>query len=752
MDLHERLLNAFRIECREHLEHIRSHFVMRDEGELARPEMDEVFRHAHSLKGAARATDLRPIEALAHRLETMLAQIRSGSRAFSSDMRVLAGRLVDTVEDWMAAFDAGKDLPDADAALALADKALDGDGAAAPLAQSEARAVPSEPIKASEPYAAGKAIQRPPPKSAPAKAGDEPIKVRAKSLDRLLLSAGALASGAADQSMVAKRLRQFEDVLGELDRAWRNLQAVTPDLRHRHERQVRNRAIERQAERIDKHLRWLGAEISQVRNQQHKSAWTVEQMAGELRRDIRQVRLIPAESVFAGFRKMVRDLARDLGMEIDFRTQGFDVEADRQVLEALRDPVMHLLRNALAHGIEPPEERVKAGKPATGRLSLSFLVEGLFLLVTIEDDGRGLNLQRIKDQAVDRGLIGPQEAEETSDGDLSRLIFMPGFSTAKEVGDIAGRGMGMSVVHEVAARLSGHAQWQPKEGPGTRFLLTVPLSVSSQRLLLLECQNQTYALAAEAVSRLCRIAASDVKQVEGRSLVLIDERQVPVRGLDDLLGLGQSGIKLSEGNFLAAIIDTPQGTIALAVDALSEVCEAVVKDVGFSLPHGSVVTGAILRPDGSVVVVLNAYEMIAQLDESDAAPALMTEERAAEESAPVILVADDSITTRTLEKSILEAHGYKVRVAVDGLDALIQLRASPVDLVVSDVEMPRIDGFALLKELKSDKKLAHIPVIMVTSLKRNEDIERGLELGAAAYLVKQKFDQTELLETIRQIL
>lgn len=736
MDLQQRLLAAFRIECREHLEYLRSHFVDCEEGGLARPEMDEVFRHAHSLKGAARATDLRPIEAMAHRMETMLAMIRAGTSPLSTEARKLAGRLVDAVEDWMAAFDAGQEPKDADPLLKEADAWL---GSPAEPMQTQ-----TEPEK--------KTISRPPVKSTQPKPGDEPLKVRARSLDRLLRSAGALAGGGADQSAVARRLRHFEDVLGDLDRAWRHLQTVAPDLKRRHDLESRDRAVERQVERIDKTLRWLGSELSAVRQLQHKSAWAVEQMALELRQDIRDVRLVPADSVFAGFRKMVRDLASDMGRDIDFRTGGFDVEADRQVLDALRDPVMHLLRNALAHGIEAPEQRRKSKKPPVGRLSLSFAVEGLYLVVAIDDDGKGLDLARIKEQAVARGLIEPDEADEATPVELSRLIFTPGFSTAAKIDDIAGRGMGMSVVYEVVARLNGHAQWQPKEGPGTRFVLTVPLSVSSQRLLLVQCQDQVFALAAEAVGLLAKVPAKKIKQVEGRALIPVDDVQMPLRGLDELLGLPSSGIGVSGGHVLAAVIKSPQGPVALAVDNLIEVTEAVVKDVGFSLPHGSVVAGGILRPDGSVVVVLNAYELIAQIGEDDIGGRLEDHVEARKSATPVILVVDDSITTRTLEKSILEAHGYTVRVAVDGLDALIQLKADPADLVVSDVEMPRIDGFALLKELKHDRNLAHIPVILVTSLKRNEDIERGFELGAAAYLVKQKFDQSELLETIKQIL
>ncbi|MDK9719978.1 MAG: response regulator [Rhodospirillales bacterium] len=736
MDLQQRLLAAFRIECREHLEHIRSHFVDCEEGELARPVMDEVFRHAHSLKGAARATDLRPIEAMAHRMETMLALIRAGTSPFSVEARKLAGKLVDAVEDWMAAFDAGQEPKDAEPLLKEADACLGSAAAASPgPAVAQAKAAPRQPAKSAQP-----------------KPGDEPLKVRARSLDRLLLSAGALAGGGADQLAVARRLRHFEDVLGDLDRAWRHLQTVAPDLKRRHDFEIRDRAVERQVEHIDKTLRWLGSELSAVRQLQHKSAWAVEQMALELRQDIREVRLVSVDSVFAGFRKMVRDLAGDMGRDIDFRTGGFDVEADRQVLDSLRDPVMHLLRNALGHGIESPEQRKRAQKPATGRLSLSFAVEGLYLVVTIDDDGKGLDLLRIREQAVARDLIDAGEADEATPVELSRLIFTPGFSTAAKVDDIAGRGMGMSVVYEVVARLNGHAQWQPKEGPGTRFVLTVPLSVSSQRLLLVQCQDQVFALAAEAVGLLAKVSAKQVKQVEGRSLIPIDDVQMPLRGLDELVGLPSSGIGVTGGYVLAAVVKSPQGPVALAVDQLLEVTEAVVKDVGFGLPHGSVVAGGILRPDGSVVVVLNAYELISQIGDEDLGGRLEDQAEIRKTTAPVILVVDDSITTRTLEKSILEAHGYTVRVAVDGLDALIQLKADPADLVVSDVEMPRIDGFALLKELKQDRKLAQIPVILVTSLKRNEDIERGFELGAAAYLVKQKFDQSELLETIKQIL
>lgn len=742
MDLQQRLLAAFRIECREHLDHVRMHFADIEVGALPKAEMDEVFRHAHSLKGAARATDLRPVESLAHRMETLLALIRAGQSPFDASARRMIGRLVDAVEDWMAAFDSGKDPGDAAAILKEADMFLLPGGRQEEAGGASGNTPDAPPAPA---------IARPPPKSAPTAPGDEPIKVRARSLDKLLRSAGALVGGGVDQSVVSKRLRRFEDVLDELDRAWRHLLTVSPDLKSRHDSDNPDRAIGRQVDRIDKNLRWLSGEIVAIRNQQHRTAWSVAQMADELRQDIRQVRLIAAESVFAGFRKMVRDLAADLGKQVDFKTQGFDVEADRQVLEALRDPVMHLLRNALAHGIEDPQARKRADKAEAGRLSLSFLVEGLYLKAVIEDDGRGLNLDRIREQGVARGLIGEEEAKDASPTELSRLIFTPGFSTAKEVDDIAGRGMGMSVVYEVAARLNGHAQWQPKQGPGTRFVLTVPLSVSSQRLLLVECEGQAYALAAEAVSQILRVKASEVSQVEGRQIIQRDGETIPLRTLGESLGLA-GGINAKDGQFMAVVIRSPQGAVALAVDALREVAEAVVKDVGFQLPHGSVVAGGILRPDGSVVLVLNPYELVFQLDEDAFVPAAAQRRAEDEEKVPVILVVDDSMTTRTLEKSILEAHGFRVRVAVDGLDALIQVRAEPVDLVVSDVEMPRIDGFALLRELKHDRKLAHIPVILVTSLKRQEDIERGLDLGAAAYIVKQRFDQTELLETIRQIL
>ncbi|MBF0356421.1 MAG: Hpt domain-containing protein, partial [Alphaproteobacteria bacterium] len=489
MDLHERLLAAFRIECREHLEHIRSHFVGCEAEMPERADLDEVFRHAHSLKGAARATDLRPIETMAHRLESLLMQTRSGAKPFSQAARDLARRLTDCIEDWMAAHDGGKDFPDPAPLLADADLLL-GEGASSPSVPASPK--PAAP-KPAAPAPAAELSQRPPSRSTrPKQSGDEPVKVRASSLDRLLRSASSLASEGTLQSVVAKRLRHFEDVLGDLDRSWRQLQAVSPDLRRRRDLQTRDRAIERQAERIDRHLRWFATEIASVRGIQHKSAWTVERMADELRRDIRDVRLIPAEGIYAVFRKMVRDLGQDLGKDVDFKLSGLDVEADRHVLEALRDPVMHLLRNALAHGIEPSALRGKSGKPATGRITLSFSVEGMYLAVTIDDDGRGLDLERIRQQGIERGLISPEDAVEASPAELSRLIFMPGFSTAAKVDDLAGRGMGMSVVYEVVARLNGHVLWLPKKEPGTLFRLMVPLSISSQRLLIVQCHDQTF--------------------------------------------------------------------------------------------------------------------------------------------------------------------------------------------------------------------------------------------------------------------
>jgi two-component system chemotaxis sensor kinase CheA len=463
--------------------------------------------------------------------------------------------------------------------------------------------------------------------------------------------------------------------------------------------------------------------------------------------------MVPAESLLEGSRKMMRDLARDEGKPIEFRPACSGVRADRRVLEALKDPIMHLLRNAVSHGIEPTAERVAQKKDRVGQVLLRIDADGQRLTVTVQDDGRGVDLARVTEVAVRDGILAEADAQRSSQ-DLIRLLFRPGFSTATSITKLSGRGMGLSVVYEMIRRFQGELSVLPAEGGGTIITVSVPLSIATHRMVVVRCGEHDFAIPILGIDRLTRVRVSDIQTIEGKPVLLWGEQPVRLASIPGLLGFNYSPAHSGEDMLPVVVVRSGTRRVALAVDEIVKEVDAVVQDLGPAAGFGGrIASGAVLEA-GSIALVVNPMELV----EGEVTPHSnwrLSQAKAVATAEPVphsILVVDDSLTTRTLEKSILEAHGYRVRVAVDGVEALLQLRREIPDLVISDIEMPRLNGFGLLEAIKQDTKLAHIPVIMVSSIERREDQERGLALGADAYIVKRKFQQEELLATIRQIL
>lgn len=761
ISIRERLLQAFQIEYREHVDAIRT--LLDDFGHKAEgsgiAQLDEIFRRAHSLKGAARAVDLPVIEALSHRMEALFVKVRAGERKLDRAMASGLGGVLDVIEDWVAANSANEPLPDTADALAVLDAMIEGREAPA-FAPSAA-----PPVAAEGP--APSAAAPPPPAAVPEEEEDEPaertasspalrpeetVRVRAAHLDSLLRSTNELLTETMNQRGITRSLRELDQALAEFDVAWRQarkMAAAGLRMLGDYDRAV---ALDRRHEGLEQALSAMGRELRGVRRRQQRAGWTLRRLGGELQREVRQVRMVPADSIFAGFRKMVRDLAKAAGKQVEVQVSGLDVEADRMVLQGLKDPVMHLLRNALSHGVEPPAQRKAAGKAPAALVALSFDVSEGRLVVCVEDDGKGVDFEAIRRKAVERGLLAEAESFTAERQTLLDVIFDPGFSTAREVDDLSGRGMGLSVVREAMAMMNGTVEVLERAPTGTRFRLSLPLTVSTQRLFMVECGGHVYALPTEGVDRLYRLRAEQVGSVEGKAVVSLGGRQMPLLSLAHLLGLADDAVTVSRNVLPVVVLRNGERRVAVAADSFLSIREGLVQDIGVPGARGTMVAGGVLLEDGSVALVLNPFEIVETFRKSAGTGVLTTVEKPAEKKVPVILVVDDSLTTRTLEKSVLEAHGYHVRLAHDGLEALGRLRAEHVDLIISDIQMPRLDGFGLLQAVKADAALKHIPLILVSSLEADADKRRGLELGADAYVVKRKFDQADLLETIGQLL
>lgn len=733
-DIQQKLLATFQIEHRDHVEQIRSLLTMiQNTGtQPGGPELEEVFRRAHSLKGAARAVDMRPIEGLAHRLETLFSRVRQGQCTLDKDVTGVVQQVLDASEDCIVGLAENRPAETVGAALRAIEQILGIET--------------TVPVEASpEAPAGGSGFQ-----------SLDTVRITAQNFDGLFRTAGGLVTESQRQDHVTDELNNLVQSLALIEKESDRVRRYATSVLSHSAASRENSRLMSLLDSMERQLLSVSRQARATRRLHHRGSWTMRQLGKQLQRDVWQARMVPAESLLEGYRKMMRDLARDEGKEIEFRATSADVRADRRVLESLKDPIMHLLRNAVSHGVESLEERKGKGKSAAGLVTLRVDANGQRLTVTIQDDGRGVDLSRVAEVAVRDRILSESEAAHRSPQELIRILFRAGFSTSAAVTSISGRGMGLSVVYEAIRRLQGDLDLQPVAEGGTLISLSVPLSIATHRLIVVNCGKQIFAIPILGIERLKRIKLASVEMVEGKPVVVLHGQPVPLASIHSLLGLEHSSNRADPDTLQVVVLLSGTHRVALAVDAVLRETDAVIQDLGAAAGCDGRISSGVVLDDGTIAFVVNPMELIqsAVQPRSHLRPLSFAKvpEPVAEPATSSILVVDDSMTTRALEKSILEAHGYQVCVAVDGVEALARLRQEAADLVIADIEMPRLNGFGLIEAMKQDSKLKSIPVIIVSSVERREDQERGLALGADAYIVKRKFDQEELLAAIRQIL
>jgi two-component system chemotaxis sensor kinase CheA len=751
-DIRKQLLAAFDVEHREHLHAIRGAL---DAAETDGVDLTDVFRRAHSLKGAARAVELPAVEEIAHQLEALFSRLVDNGQDL--DRRTIATvRLsLDAIEDLTAEIDAPSGSASSEPAL---------------QALNDLLGQPTPPPSIAPLEKQGSLPPRPEPPGMPEQGVGSYLRVAANQMEQLSSSMHQLLAEIQADDAISEDLQQVElDVRG-LRRSWDLLQPqmkiIGPGAGSQFaDSGSRNTgAFTSRLRAFDQDLRGLFRTLSTLARTQKKSAWTVEQAARRVRDDIDRVSLVSAETVFGNFGPMVRDIAREEERDVHVRTIGLDIQVDRQVLQALKDPVMHLLRNAVSHGLEPTAERAAKGKPERGEITLELASRGGRLAVSVRDDGRGPDLSRIENVAVERGLLPKRSVGERMPmmDQLLSLVFTPGFSTAAAVDRLSGRGMGLSVVAEAARKLHGSVLLRPRFPWGTEALLSVPFTAARQPLLLAEAEGRTFGFPTYGIERLLRLRSESLESVEGRPAARIEiagrDVVVPVVALAALTGSPNAQIPIENKSVKAVLVSHGARYCAFAVNAFDDVRTMLVSDIDV-VGVSEIASGTVMLEGGLPALVLSPERLVEhwiRYESHLAASGLGLAEWSddAQKHTTTILVVDDSITTRTLEKSILEAQGYRVLLSVDGIDALNVLRSGEtiVDVVIADVEMPRMDGFGLLQAIKADARLAATPVILMTSRATPGDIRRGLDLGANAYITKQNFDQRELLATIGQLL
>ncbi len=767
----KRLLATFQIEADEHLKNMSAGLLELEKSPAGGRQLEVlemVFREAHSLKGAARAVNLAPIETVCQSLESLLAALKRREISLSPGLLDTLHQGVDGLGELLASARAEASdrtsSPVPELVRALDETLKQALSATGPEHREEggSRARDREPGPPSQEDA-----QRPTSWAEKRYGAAETVRIATSKLDPLVRQAEELVSVKLVLAQRAEELGQVGRGLTGWEKQWTKIQ---PDMRSVRRAladsgdgngsEKKNGRLARLVEFLEwNHTHWksLESKIAMLEKAAERDHRSVGRTVDDLLDGMRTVAMLPFSALLEVFPKLVRDLSRQRGKEAELVIRGGEVEIDRRILETMKDPLIHLVRNCIDHGIEAPLERKTRHKPPHGTITLSTAPQnGNKAEIVVCDDGAGIDLKKVRAVAVKLGMVSAEEAEKLPDPAVISLIFQSGVSTSPIITDVSGRGLGLAIVREKVEELRGTLSVTTERGVGTTFRMVLPLTLATFRGLLVRVGERLFVLPAANVEKVVGVRREEIKTVENRETVPFGGRAISLVRLGEVLGLPRKGPPAAPTDLgCVVILDWSSKRIGFLVDEVLNVQEVLVKSLGKQLRRVRNVSGATVLGNGRVVPILNAPDLMQSAVERDAAAARPAAEGPPEREArkkKSILVAEDSITARTLLRNILDAAGYEVTTAVDGVDAFTKLREGQFDLVVSDVDMPRMSGFGLAAKIRSDTKLAETPVVLVTALESREDRERGIDAGANAYIVKSSFDQSNLLQVLQRLL
>ena len=772
-----RLLATFKGEADEHLRALSSGLLELEKspgGEKAREIVERVFREAHSLKGAARAVNLAEVETLCQSLENIFSRLKRGDVVLTPALFDALHATVDTASALARA--AGSER--SDTAKSRLDQVLQ--RLAATLKGERPEPLRPEPEMTAEEERPGAPPRT--PQTIPGSAttplvpavqptSEETVRISTAKLNALLLQAEELIAARVAAAQRAVELREASASLAAWQKGRSKQQALVRTVQLRLDGTADpNRPSapagdgQRRSEplrRLIEFLEWNDGVIHALDGRLATLARSAEQdhralagMVNALNQDMKKVLMLPFSSLLEGFPKLVRDLSRDRGKEAQLSIRGAEIEVDRRILEEMKDSLIHLVRNCIDHGIENPQERTRKGKLSPGTIALLIMQRnGDKVEIRISDDGAGIDAEKVRAAALKLGVLSPEDAENMDEQGALSLIFHSGVSTSPMITDLSGRGLGLAIVREKVEKFGGSVSVETHRGGGTSFRLVLPLTLAAFRGVVVRAEEALFVLPSSHVERVVRVSKGDIQTVENRETLRLNGEVISLVRLSDVLALLR---KVPTGGSAdlrhAVIVKLLNLRIAFLVDRVMEDQEVLVKGLGSQLVRVLNIAGAAVLGTGEVAPVLNVSDLMKSAVKAGPAPAVPPAGRGTPEQRRPVLVVEDSITARSLLKNILESAGYDVQTAVDGIDALTALKAGEIELVVSDVDMPRMNGFDLTARIRADKKLGELPVVLVTALESREDRERGIDVGANAYIVKSSFDQSNLLETVRRLI
>ena len=735
------LYATFSAELDERLQDITDGVLLLEKTSLDDPEfvktIEKVFRAAHNIKGAARSLGITPVGEIAHQLETFFTTIQQNHLAFNRASVDLSLEAADSMHIALEQFIKGENISfDIDVLVSK----LKGQPTS-PLKTPASIIAEKKPVADNTQKITQKTTREIPTHETKE---TESIRVTVDSLDRVstLMEEIQINKIAMDDHF--KDVTQLAGKTKQLTELWRQMRyilqnsGVSDNVKH-----LFNNSADTLTETTNL--------ASQLNKNMHKRIDELDILSTALQEEVRTLRLVPSDILLRPLPRLVRDIAHELHKDIELDIEESSVKMDKMIVEAIQNPIMHILRNAIDHGIEDPNTRQAVGKPPVGKITLRIKEEGDHILITIRDDGAGIDIKKIGELAVKKKMFTDAELKNLSSAAILDIIFHPSFSTKEMITTVSGRGVGLDVVKSNMVNLKGQVNVTTDLGKGTTFYLRFPLTLASERGLHIAVMGQPFVIPTPLIERVLTLKQDQVFQIEGSQVLLLDKQPVILRLLSDILGL-QSKVLLKETDLNIIILKKENLRIALVVDEIINEREIVIKPLQPPLNLVACSAGGTLAGSGEVLIVLNPLSLIQKAVNSDTLPLSLSleTEKIPTQKRPHILVVDDSITTRTLEKNILENHNFQVTTAVNGKEAWELVNKQLFSLVITDVTMPIMDGFTLTETIKQSQ-FRDLPVIIVTSLGSDAEKKRGISAGADAYVVKNEFESEKLLEIVGQL-